>query len=177
MGSKFSKKKEVKVVVIGYNGAGKSTFFNKINGRGKEQPSISEYFQVDFFKFKKVKLEVWDLDGKEEVLPLWRHYLANTQFVIFIVDSADRAHINDAKELLHTTFASPLLTQASLVVIANKQDLPDAMTAEEIEQLMDLNTLSQENHWCMRSCSASTGEGVQECFEWIVEQISSHPQR
>ncbi len=36
-----------------------------------------------------------------QIRPLWRHYFANTQGLVFVVDSADRERIAEAKEELH----------------------------------------------------------------------------
>lgn len=81
------------------------------------------------------------MDGKDEVRPLWRHYLANTKYVIFVVDSTDRDHIAKAKELLHSTCGFDHLENARLVIAANKQDLPDAMNEAEIERSLELYKL------------------------------------
>lgn len=36
-----------------------------------------------------------------QIRPLWRHYFENTQGLIFVVDSADRARMGEAREELH----------------------------------------------------------------------------
>jgi ADP-ribosylation factor 1/2 len=109
--------------------------------QNRRPPNISSYFQVDFLKYNKVAFEVWDLDGKEEVRPLWRHYLANTKYVLYVVDSTDREHIVKAKELLHSIFSFDHLENARLVIVANKQDLPDAMNEVDMERLLELDKL------------------------------------
>lgn len=156
---------------------------------------------MGYIKYKKVKLELWDLDGKDEVRPLWRHYLANTQYVCFIVDATDWEHIEDAKQLLHATLASPLLTHASLLVFGNKQDLAGGMSVQDMERLLELDKLTTEHHRyvCICMCrpgelwsvtvfvsggglcravlggSAETRDGVLPCLEWIEEHCRPRP--
>ena len=38
---------------------------------------------------KGVTFTVWDVGGQEKIRALWKHYFANTQGLMFIVDSAD----------------------------------------------------------------------------------------
>ena len=42
-------------------------------------------FNVETVTFKKVKFNVWDVGGQDKIRPLWRHYYAGTQALIFVV--------------------------------------------------------------------------------------------
>lgn len=109
-------------------------------GRQRSLPKFSDYFRVDFFKHKNITFEIWDLDGRDDVRVLWRHYLANTSCIFFVLDSTDRDHINEAKDLIHSICSNEQLKSAGLVVIANKQDLPGAMNVSDIETMLDLQS-------------------------------------
>lgn len=67
-----------------------------------------------------------------QIRPLWRHYFQNTQGLIFVVDSNDRDRAGEARDELHRMLKEDELHDAVLLVFANKQDLPNAMTAAEI---------------------------------------------
>ena len=89
-----------------------------------------------------------DVDGQDRIRPLWRHYYQNTQGIIFVVDSNDRERIDDssgsdnsAKEELHRMLAEDELRDAVVLVFANKQDLPNAMTASELTDQLGLQSL------------------------------------
>ena len=47
-------------------------------------------FNVETVEYKNVSFTVWDVGGQDKIRPLWRHYFANTQGLIFVVDSNDR---------------------------------------------------------------------------------------
>jgi ADP-ribosylation factor protein 6 len=51
-------------------------------------------------QFKKVKFNVWDVGGQDKIRPLWRHYYAGTQALIFVVDSNDRDRIEEGRQEL-----------------------------------------------------------------------------
>ena len=58
------------------------------------------------------------------------------------------------------------------MVFANKQDLPGAMTAEEIKQLLDLDSIGT-HHWRIVGCSAMSGDHLLAGIDWIVSDISA----
>lgn len=79
--------------------------------------------------------------------PLWRHYYQNTDAIVFVVDSNDRDRIDDAKEELQRVLAEDEMKDAVLLVFANKQDLPNAMSREEVVEKLGLRELRQ-TQWC-----------------------------
>lgn len=48
-----------------------------------------------------------------------------TQGLIFVIDSSDRARINEARQELHRIINDREMKDSLLLVFANKQDLPD----------------------------------------------------
>mmetsp|Transcript_2243 Transcript_2243/g.2413 ORF Transcript_2243/g.2413 Transcript_2243/m.2413 type:complete len:81 (-) Transcript_2243:26-268(-) len=53
------------------------------------------------------------------------------------------------------------MRDAVLLVFANKQDLPQAMTAAEVTEKLGLNTL-RHRQWFIQSACATTGDGLYE---------------
>jgi GTPase SAR1 family protein len=87
---------------------------------------------------------VWDVGGQDQIRGLWRHYFLNTQAVIFVVDSNDAARLKEARDELWKVLESPELANAVLLVFANKQDLPNALSGEEITNGLDIKKI--ESH-------------------------------
>lgn len=79
--------------------------------------------------------------------PLWRHYYQNTNAVIFVVDSNDRDRISDCKDELHRMFGEEQLRDVPVLVLANKQDLPNAMSVNGITDRLELHTI-RNRPWC-----------------------------
>ena len=57
-------------------------------------------------------------------------------------------------------------------MLANKQDLPGAMSSEEIANVLELHGI-EKRHWRIQGCSAVTREGLAEGVDWIVRDIAS----
>jgi len=81
-------------------------------------------FNVETVTYKNVKFNVWDVGGQDKIRPLWRHYFSGTQGLIFVIDSNDRARIDEARQELHRIILDREMKEALLLVFANKQDLP-----------------------------------------------------
>ena len=64
------------------------------------------------------------------------------------------------------------LKEAVLLVFANKQDLPGAMTAPEVTDKLGLHTLRNRT-WYIQSTCANTGDGLYEGLDWLSKHVSS----
>ncbi len=79
---------------------------------------------------------------------MWKHYYKSTDGVIFVVDSTEKGEerLEECKEALAMFIGEDLLKGCPLLVLANKQDLPDAMTLEEISEKLGLESI-QDRKW------------------------------
>lgn len=59
------------------------------------------------------------------------------------------------------------LSDAALLVFANKQDQPGAKGAGEISEALKLGELRDRN-WSIVACSAIDGKGLNEGMDWLV---------
>jgi len=89
-----------------------------------------------------------------------------------VVDSADRRRLEDCKKELHALLEEERLLGATLLVFANKQDLPGALTFEEIKQVLELDKITT-HHWKILDCSAITGQNLLEGIDWTIDDISA----
>ncbi|KAL3515906.1 hypothetical protein ACH5RR_022808 [Cinchona calisaya] len=62
------------------------------------------------------------------------------------------------------------LKDAVLLVFANKQGLPNAMTSAEITDKLGLHSLCQHK-WFFHSTCATSGEGLCEGLDWLSNNI------
>merc|ERR1712139_689420 len=97
-------------------------------------------------------------------------YYQNTQGLIFVVDSNDRDRIEDAKEELFKMLAEDEMRDAALLVFANKQDLPNSMTAAEATEKLGLQSVPNRK-WYIQSTCATTGDGRYEGLDWMSRTL------
>merc|ERR1712135_109860 len=120
MGERLVGKTEMRILMVGLDAAGKTTILYKLK-LGEVVTTIPT-----------IGFNVWDVGGQDKIRPLWRHYYQGTNGLIYVVDSNDRDRIEDAKEELNKMLNEDEMRDAVVLVFANKQDLPNAMTAAEV---------------------------------------------
>lgn len=88
---------------------------------------------------------------------------------MWVVDSTDRERIGESRVELRNFTRSHNESPAVYLILANKQDVPGALTPEEISEQMKLAGLKQES-WHVQPICALTGEGIVEGFEWLIRE-------
>ncbi|CAH1373124.1 hypothetical protein MTP99_014558 [Tenebrio molitor] len=167
---KLFAKKQLRILMVGLDGAGKTTVLYKLKF-GEIVTTIPTIgFNVEMVEYKNIMFTVWDVGGQDKIRRLWRHYFQNTQGIIFVVDSSDRDRIEEAGKELQSLMLEHELQNAVLLVLANKQDLPISMTTPEIAEKMQLNGL-HDRKWHIQGSCALKGNGLYEGFEWLSREL------
>ncbi len=123
---------------------------------------------------RSYKLNVWDVGGQKTLRSYWRNYYEETDGVIWVVDSADRRRLRDCKEEFGKLLGQEKLAGATLLVLANKQDISGALSMDDIATALELGGESTaKRHWKIEPCSAVTGDGLEASVDWLVRDISS----
>ena len=65
------------------------------------------------------------------------------------------------------------MSDAVLLFFANKQDLPNALTVQQISDRLGLRHTCKSRHWHIQGSSAVTGEGLYEGFLWAVDTLKA----
>mmetsp|Transcript_17013 Transcript_17013/g.41041 ORF Transcript_17013/g.41041 Transcript_17013/m.41041 type:complete len:180 (-) Transcript_17013:76-615(-) len=159
-----------KMVIIGLDNAGKTTTLYKLSLGDvvATQPTIGS--NVEQIVYKNIKFECWDLGGQESLRNSWKTYYIGAHAIILVVDSTDRERMGSVKGELQRLIAQEELANAVVLVLANKQDLHDAMSAAEISESLALHAV-QSHEWHIQACCALTGEGLTEGLEWIARRL------
>ena len=94
---------------------------------------------VEQIKYKNDNFTLWDVSG--QATRLWKHYFDKIHAVIFVIDSGDQERLQKAKVLLHRCFGDKDLSAAPILVFANKQDLDEKMSGEEIYEKLEITNV------------------------------------
>eukprot|EP00727_Mastigamoeba_balamuthi_P006750 m51a1_g2696 putative adp-ribosylation factor (180) ;mRNA; r:786625-787364 len=169
--SKLFGKKDMRILMVGLDAAGKTTILYKLK-LGEIVTTIPTIgFNVETVEYKNINFTVWDVGGQDKIRPLWRHYFQNTQGLIFVVDSNDRERISEAHDELDKMLKEDELRDAVLLVFANKQDLPQAMSVAEITDKLGLHQI-RNRKWYMQATCATSGDGLYEGLDWLANNLA-----
>jgi ADP-ribosylation factor-like protein 2 len=143
-------------------------------------------------------LNVWDVGGQTTIRSYWKNYFEQTDGLIWVVDCADRRRLADCRDELAGLLAQEKLAGASVLILANKQDLTGALPADDIAEALDLRSAGafpvanssnvtlvlcaycictyaafSKRHWHIQPCSAVTGDGLVPGVDWLVRDIAA----
>ncbi|KAF4042436.1 ADP-ribosylation factor family [Phytophthora infestans] len=168
------KEKEIRVLMLGLDNAGKTTILKKFMGQEITEISPTLGFDIHTLEYKNFKLNVWDIGGQQTIRSYWRNYFEQTDALVWVVDSADRRRLEDCKRELTSLLTQEKLAGATLLIFANKQDLPGALSSAEIVNVLGLRSAQfSTRHWSIIACSAVTGDGLVDGIDWLVGDVAS----
>ena len=168
-------KKNATILMVGLDSAGKTTILQKLklNETKGTVPTIG--FNVETVEYNNVKFHMWDVGGQEKLRQLWKHYYEGANAVIFVVDSNDVNRVELAKKELDRLLTDPMLHGATLLVLCNKQDLPNRLTPNQIVDAFgfrgsNAGAVSGRN-WFLQGCCAHSGEGLFDGLDWLCKHL------
>jgi len=137
-------------------------------------------------KHDGVKYDLFDVGGSMLVRETWRLYARAADAIIFVVDAHDTARLPEAADSLKKLFfgedyntkeaksksTSTIQYDIPLLVFANKQDLPEALTSDKIEQELELEALPVRTRMVI-PCEAKSGENIQAGLLWLTQELNS----
>lgn len=165
----FGSKKEMRVLMLGLDSAGKTTILYHLKAGRAVNTIPTVGFNVETVVYKGIKFNVWDVGGQDKIRPLWRHYFAGTQGLIFVIDCADNDRILEAKEELDRILLNKDMDDACILVFANKQDLQYAVKPTELTDALGLHDIDRS--WYVQPSCATTGNGLEEGLRWLLTQF------
>jgi small GTP-binding protein len=158
--------------MLGLDGAGKTTILYRLR-LGEIIPSIPTIgFNLESVTFGENRLTVWDVGGQDKIRPLWKHYFADADALIFVIDSGDEDRFEEASEELFRIMTDAGMTNLkAILVLANKQDLPSARSVPDIERSLNLSRYGKLHH--VQGASATMDEGITDGLMRLLSLMKS----
>lgn len=106
---------------------------------------------------------------------MWRHYYAGSKGLVFVIDSHDRDRLPEARQELIRILKDREMRDCPLLIFANKQDLPDALSEAEIIEGLGVEGLTERDHrpWQLQKSCAVEGSGLWDGLNWLVKCIKT----
>ncbi|BET02645.1 ADP-ribosylation factor-like protein [Nesidiocoris tenuis] len=166
-----AKEKEMRILILGLDNAGKTTILKHLNHEDPTTISPTLGFNIKTIVYGDYKLNMWDVGGQKSLRSYWKNYFESTDGIVWVVDSVDTRRLDDCRRELHALIEEERLVGASVLVLANKVDLPGAASLEDIRERLELDNVTT-HHWKIVRVSAMTGENVVPAVGWLVNDIS-----
>ncbi|XP_069323052.1 ADP-ribosylation factor-like protein 11 [Eulemur rufifrons] len=179
MGSVHSRgpRAEAQVVMLGLDAAGKTMLLYKLKGHPLVETLPTVGFNVEPLEAPgHVLLTFWDVGGQTQLRGSWKDHLEGTDVLVYVLDSTDEARLPEAAAELTEVLGDPNMAGVPFLVLANKQEVPDALSPLEIGNRLGLERF-QDRSWELRACSALTGEGLPEALQSLRRLLKSRSHR
>lgn len=167
------KEQEIRILVLGLDNAGKSSVLCSLLGSNDlSQISPTLGFDIQTISSKSgITCNLWDVGGQETIRHFWRNYFEETDGLLWVVDSADMARLEMCRKQLEQVLQEERLVGIPVLILANKQDLPGALSVQAIAQKLNLRAMGTRT-WEIKPCSALQGTANVELLEWLVDEVS-----
>ena len=168
---KYNLKKMLKteVLLLGADCVGKTTllYLLKMNQIVKTIPTIG--FNVEDLEYKNRKILMWDIGGGEKIRTLWKHYMQNTNCIVFMLNISDKERFN-----YHIETFNILLDQIKdhnnipIIIFGNKFN--DKIDFEP-EEMLQKSKLPPEISPFIIKGNITKKEGIDELLDYIYDNI------
>ncbi|RYH31103.1 GTP-binding protein [archaeon] len=148
---------------------GKTTLLYKMRQSHEEiETSIPTIgFNVETLKTKSNAYKCWDVGGCDKIRPLWRHYMTDLKLLIFMIDSNDVERLDDALQELKYMLMEESLLSTPVLLLANKQDLPRAQSAQAIVDKMNLHAFTGREWYVLPITLMGITDSVRLVRSWL----------
>ena len=92
--------------------------------------------EIDDSTLKGNKVNIWDFGGQERYRFMWQDFLRGAGLAVVVCDSTED-NVEKTKEICNK-FSHYL--NSKTIAIANKQDLPGALTAKQVQKKLGIRT-------------------------------------
>uniref|UniRef100_K3WSN4 ADP-ribosylation factor-like protein n=1 Tax=Globisporangium ultimum (strain ATCC 200006 / CBS 805.95 / DAOM BR144) TaxID=431595 RepID=K3WSN4_GLOUD len=171
-------KAELHLLIVGLDDAGKTTLLEQLKGMFGKKPGIpldkippTVGLNIARVDLKRSRVIFWDLGGQERLRVIWNKYYSESHGIVFVIDSANEARFQEAKDTLQTMLSHPELQGIPLLVLANKMDLEDARNVNMISQVLDVESL--QGAVAAHPICALTKEGIEDAVNWLIDAVKS----
>jgi len=192
----LTRKEEFFVIIVGLDNAGKTTLLEKIKSMynrtlplpsDKVAPTIGQ--NIGRIVLPSTILQFWDLGGQRDIRNIWERYYDECHAVAYVVDASDVERMSEGWEIFDTVLNHPRIMGLPLLLLANKQDLPNSLSVEAIRE-------NYEEWWQLRNAeeahrlggrqverrmaslnvmgvSAIEGTGILDAVDWLFLRVQN----
>lgn len=161
---------DVAISIFGIDNAGKTCFLRSLAGDFNFDTIPTIGFGQEQFMYDDIKLKVYDLGGDAKFRNVWTRYFAEIWGFIYVVDASDPDRFEESAKQLKEMVQHKMLTGKPYIVVANKQDKPNAVKADQLKKLfksvpnikkvqfLDASVTTIQDNKCNEGVSTATSQ-------------------
>lgn len=88
------------------------------------------------------EIVLWDLGGKQGIRNIWPHYYSEAEYLVFLIDGADRSRFLESKQVFRDLLNQDSLRSIPIIFLINKHDLENCASVGYIKEYFEIETVS-----------------------------------
>jgi len=170
-------KEEMELTLVGLENSGKTTFVNVIDTERFSEDMIPTIgFNMRKVTKGKVSIKLWDIGGQTRFRTMWERYCSGCNAIVYMVDANDTSKIEMAKNELHKLLSKEALVGIPVLVLGNKNDLPNAMGVEQLIEALNLKAIENREVCCYSiSCKSQVNTDI--TLQWLIKHSKGNSKK
>ena len=175
-------KKSGKLVFLGLDNAGKTTLLHMLRDDRLGQHPPTLYPTKEELSIGGITFTTFDLGGHRTARRVWKDYFPAVDAIVFIIDANDNARFEEARVELAGLMADEQVSDAPVLILGNKIDIPGAASEEDVRTVFGLHGVTtgkgtapkkdlQRRPVELFMCSVRKREGYGEGFRWLAQYL------
>ena len=173
-------KNDIKIIVVGNSGTGKTSFVNKwikdTFDESYKATIVSEFsFKVIDYKDKSYKIQLWDLAGMDQNICITKIFSKDSHGCIVVSDITNEKTLPECVKWKNTVDETTKFIDDSnipAILIRNKVDLLEENNDNDNEDENMIKEFCEKNKFlrCFKT-SAKTGTNIEEAMNFLISNI------
>ena len=172
-------KNDIKIIVVGNSGTGKTSFVNKwIKDTFEETYKatiVSEFsYKIVDYKDKSYKIQLWDLAGMDQNICITKIFSKDSHGCIVLSDITNEKTLTECVKWKNTVDETTKFldgTNIPSILIRNKVDLLEENNENEDDEDMIKDFCEKNNFLKCFKTSAKTGTNIEEAMMFLIGNI------
>lgn len=166
------KDKEIRLLVLGLDNAGKTTILNCLMGKDVRQVTPTIGFQIHTISYREHTICAWDIGGQSTLRSFWGNYYDRLDVIMWVIDGTSARLQELYRELREQLILQDQLVGAYFIVAVNKMDMAPEEQKEAIvanvASTLDLALELPRSHYLVAPTSGVTGAGLDAVMSWLL---------
>eukprot|EP01006_Ploeotia_vitrea_P043944 TRINITY_DN66793_c11_g2_i6.p1 TRINITY_DN66793_c11_g2~~TRINITY_DN66793_c11_g2_i6.p1 ORF type:complete len:193 (-),score=8.88 TRINITY_DN66793_c11_g2_i6:225-803(-) len=161
------------ILVLGANGAGKTTFLRQIKDENQKLKQKWDGAYVTTMYSAERHWAMWPAGPRPRRAST---YFEKALGVVWVVDSANTASVEQSANLLQATLGDAALSSTvPLLILANKQDVEGALTPQDVAKKLGIDVHHMERPCWVQGTQNTRARGLSPSLSWILSATEQPP--